>query len=188
MSGMSEDDCVQLYLRAIKLKKKPLIGPSRIEAQEAFDSMGVTEAQVKESVHSLLQNHPENLKAESIEALLWLADIVGPPPDYAVILASLLLATNHQRNEDIAHTLQGLRDARTVEALFCAALSIHGHLHYDEFFNVARKCTWALADIGTPEAFAKLQELTTNENPSIAGYAQKRIDSWVKERARKLPG
>jgi hypothetical protein len=58
-------------------------------------------------------------------------------------------------------------------------------LHYDEFFNVARKCTWALADIGTPEAHAKLQLLAKNENPMIAQYAQKRLDGWEREMSRK---
>jgi hypothetical protein len=55
---------------------------------------------------------------------------------------------------------------------------------YDECFGLARKCTWALADIGTPEAHARLEILAKHSNPQIAAYAQKRLDEWDDERPR----
>jgi hypothetical protein len=47
-----------------------------------------------------------------------------------------------------------------------------------EELALVRKCTWALADIGTPEAKARLQDLAKSLNAQIAGYAQKRLDRW----------
>lgn len=183
---LSEDECREIHLRGIKLRKEPM----RITDEDilrAIQETGHTPAEVAESATTLLRSHPEKLKADSVESLLHLARIVERPPDYGPILASLLLCTNHQRNEDIAQTLQWEKDPRTVEALYQAAATIHDHLHYDEFFNVARKCTWALADIGTPEARAKLQLLAKSENLTIAGYAQKRIVKWDRELPRKGP-
>jgi len=43
---------------------------------------------------------------------------------------------------------------------------------------LARKCTWALADIGTPSARSLLETLATNDNEIIAHYAQKRLEQW----------
>lgn len=184
---MDEDECQRVYLDAIQLSvnDKQKLGLSDKYIYQSIENAGLTLEKVKEGVDQLLQNHPENLQEGTVEALLCLIRIVDPPPDYPLILAKLLLSTNHQRHEDIAHTLQGFKDLRTVDALFQAALVIHDHLHYDEFFGLARKCTWALADIGTPEALSKLQLLAKGENQLIAGYAQKRIDSWKSERHRK---
>ena len=82
-------------------------------------------------------------------------------------------------------TLQHLKDPRAIDALFSAATVSHDYLSYDEFFGLARKCTWALADIGTPEARARLEALAAHEVPQIAEYAKERIDNWEDELDRK---
>jgi hypothetical protein len=83
------------------------------------------------------------------------------------------------------NALQDIKDPRAVEGLFDAASVTHEYLAYDEFFGLARKCTWALADIGTPEARARLVQLAASENPLLAGYAKKRLDRWDDEQNRK---
>ncbi len=181
---LSGDECQQIYSLGIKFRKEPL-KITDDDILRAIRDLGRTPQEVGESAIALLRNHPERLQGESVEALVYLTHFCERPPDYAPILAALLLCTNHQRNEDLAHALQQERDPRTVDALCLAAQTIHEHLHYDEFFNVARKCTWALADIGTPEAYAKLQLLSKNDNQSIAEYAQKRLDAWDRELPRK---
>ena len=182
---MSEDECLKIFYVSLELHKENRSLKEKEAVAEAIKRAGRTPAEVKVAISQLFHDHPENLKADSVEALMCLARVVGPPADYALILARMLLMTNHQRNEDIANTLQNLKDPRTVDALYRAALTIHDHLDYDQFFNVARYCTWALADIGTPEAFAKLQLLAKIENHLIAQYATKRIDAWEKEKPRK---
>jgi HEAT repeat protein len=59
------------------------------------------------------------------------------------------------------------------------------YLQYDENFALARKCTWALTDIGTDAAMAKLQELAGSSNPKIRSYARKRLENWQGEIHRK---
>jgi hypothetical protein len=101
------------------------------------------------------------------------------------LLARLLVAYGHNSHEDIALVLQWRRDPRAVEALGAAALMKHDYLAFDNSYAFARKCTWALADIGTPEAQAKLRLLAANSDETIAGYAQKRLDNWEDELSRK---
>jgi hypothetical protein len=111
----------------------------------------------------------------------------GLSPDLAGILAEALLMPWHQRHEDVALALQRLREPVAVDALYEAALSEHAYLEYDEFFALARKCTWALADIGTAEAKRRLEDLASSKNTTISGYARRRLDMWEKEQGRKVP-
>lgn len=107
--------------------------------------------------------------------------------DVVPTLVELLRARWHTRHEDTARWLQQLRDPRAVDALFETAFSKFPYLEYDNSYALARKCTWALADIGTPEARAKLEELARGADAEIAGYAQRRLDHWDSELKRKGP-
>ena len=110
---------------------------------------------------------------------------VGITAEYVPVLIELLSTKGHRKHEDIVSALQRLKDPRAVDSLYRAALVSHAYLDYDEFFGLARKCTWALADIGTVEAQSRLKSLAQSENAQIAQYAQKRLDSWQGESARK---
>jgi HEAT repeat protein len=110
---------------------------------------------------------------------------VGVQPVFVPALLSLLDLPNHSSHEDIVNAFQDLRDPTTTEALFRTANAHYQYLDYDEGFSLARKCTWALADIGTADALAKLRLLAASDNSVIAGYAQRRIDGWQNEKHRK---
>ena len=101
------------------------------------------------------------------------------------LLITLAEARWHTRHDDVVSALQRLRSPEAVDALERVALTAHTYLDYDEFSGLARKCTWALADIGTPAAYQALERLARSPNPSIAGYATKRIARWHDERHRK---
>ena len=90
--------------------------------------------------------------ADAFERAVGAAFGVGLPADLAGVLAAALIMPWHTRHENFATALQRMKDPSAVDALFEAALSRHDYLDYDEFFSLARKCTWALADIGTPAA------------------------------------
>ena len=133
----------------------------------------------------LIEKAYRQQNADDLDAVLVIGAVFGFSADPVPVLCQLLSAKWHQRHEDIVGTLQQLKAPAAVDAVYSAALDRHEYLAYDEFFGLARKCTWALADIGTPDALARLRLLTGNENTVIAGYAQKRIDKWNDERARK---
>lgn len=131
-----------------------------------------------------LEDAAKKEDADGIELALRI-DFEGLTPAFVPVLVQLLGASWHQRHEDIAHALQDMKDPRAVDALYQATFARYDYLAYDEFFGLARKCTWALADTGTTEAKAKLKLLAAGENLLIAGYAQKRLDRWDDEQKRK---
>ncbi|MBO6897083.1 MAG: hypothetical protein JJ868_06885 [Shimia sp.] len=104
------------------------------------------------------------------------------------LLADVLNADWHFRHEDVAHAIQTLTCACAVEALERRALNSPEYLAWDEDHALARKCTWALADIGTDEAKQALERLSLSEITVVRGFAQKRIDKWQDELARKGTG
>jgi hypothetical protein len=132
-----------------------------------------------------LVNAAKSEDADAVENALYQAYKAGITTEYVPVLIELLGMSWHQRHEDIVSSLQALKDPLAVEPLYRAALVTHTYLDYDEFFGLARKCTWALADIGTLEAQSRLATLAQSENPQIAQYAQKRLDNWQAEKARK---
>ncbi|MEZ6038528.1 MAG: hypothetical protein R3F29_13690 [Planctomycetota bacterium] len=107
--------------------------------------------------------------------------------EIADLLVEALPMTWHYRHEDLAHSLQQLKYVPAIDALAEAALTKHEYLDYDNSYALARKCTWALADIGTDAAKGKLEALSRCGDPTIEGYAQKRLDSWSEEIGRRRP-
>jgi hypothetical protein len=103
----------------------------------------------------------------------------------APVLAELLLQPWHHKHEDIARTLQNLCVPETADALASAALIKHEYLEYNDSQAFARKCVWALADIGTPQARAHLENLARGPHLEVVAYAQKRLDNWEGELKRK---
>lgn len=136
-------------------------------------------------VQSLLQRALHAHDAEAVEDALVAAESISCQPELVPLLIKLLESPWHYKHEDIVRLFQKWKVPESVEALYGAALVEYEYLKFDENFGLARKCTWALADIGTPGAYEKLQLLTAHDNSIIAYHAQQRIDNWEKERARK---
>ncbi|MCP4378088.1 MAG: hypothetical protein GY794_18185 [bacterium] len=136
-------------------------------------------------VLSLLHDAIESKDAAGVEEALTQAFRAGLTPDLIPLLMDVLSMNWHIRHEDVVLALQELKPPQAAQALREAALVTHEYLDYDAFFGLARKCTWALADIGTPKAKDALFELAETDNEIIAGYAQKRLDRWEQELDRK---
>jgi hypothetical protein len=134
----------------------------------------------------LLNEAFENKDSDLVEEVIFSESDFGEFSNrFSEIFCKLLQADWHYRHEDIAFILQGLKDPSTVNCLYNAAELQFDYLDYDETYQFARKCTWALADIGTPEAKAKLQQLAHSNNELVAQYAQKRLNHWEEEQSRK---
>lgn len=104
---------------------------------------------------------------------------------YIDLLVELLLADWHTRHEDIALEMQRLRSPITIPALKTTSLRKFAYLDYNNSHALARKCVWALADIGTMHAKSELAEIADCEDDVVAEYARKRLDKWELELARK---
>ncbi len=142
---------------------------------------------MKESsaILSTLRKAIDRCDPDGVEDALNQAFGAGLTTDLIPTLIELVELPWHYRHEDVVSALQELKPPSAVRALRRAAVVTHAYLDYDEFFGLARKCTWALADIGTEDAKAALNDLAATENKIIAGYARKRLENWEQERHRK---
>ena len=127
----------------------------------------------------------ESDDSDAIEDAMTLGFQFGFNLDCVPVLIAILGLEGHISHENIVTVFQRLKDPRAVDALYRATFMSLPYLAYDEFFGLACKCTWALADIGTPEARGRLEHLAESNNPQIANYAKKRIDGWADELSRK---
>ena len=132
-----------------------------------------------------LQAAAQSKNGELVELALNDAFSAGLHADLSSVLIELAAAPWHARHEDIALALQELRAPESVAALERLALARYAYLECDEFFGLARKCTWALADIGTHQAKEALARLGICENPNVAAFATKRLENWQHELHRK---
>ena len=109
-----------------------------------------------------------------------------PSPAATASLCALLLADWHQQHEDIALLLQAHKDPSAAQALASAATIPFEHLlHWNNLSEFQRKCTWALADIGTEQAQTLLTGLAHGDDPGLAAFAQRRLERWALELDRK---
>ena len=105
--------------------------------------------------------------------------------EYIDYLNLILTQSWHNSHETIASYLQQIKSPASITALLEAAQMKFKYLEYDNSEALARKCIWALADIGTDKSKAALENLSGFNESTIAGYAKKRIDNWESELNRK---
>lgn len=141
----------------------------------------MTELEMTKTLEVAAKSHNPLLIEDAIQN----AYAYGLSRAFVPALIEILKCSEHQCHEDVVSALQILKPPGAVDALFEAAITPHDYLNYDEVFGLARKCCWALADIGSPEARNHLESLATNANEIIAAHAQKRLDCWEAEKPRK---
>ena len=122
-------------------------------------------AQVEKIIRSAVQNRAE----EHIQPLM----------------ATLCVEEWHSMHEDAVGILQKFGRVEDVSVLERVANMSLSYLEYDEHFGLARKATWALADIGGQAAHQALGRIAESDNSTIAGYAKKRLLNWTGEQERK---
>ena len=127
-------------------------------------------------VIALLQTAYSEHNADDVEFSLYVGFCFGLFADeFAEILCKLIIADWHYRHEDIASILQKLKIPSTVESLYTAALLNLEYLEYSDTAPLARKCIWALGDIGTDEAKERLESLASSDCETIKEYAKRQL-------------
>ena len=91
------------------------------------------------------------------------------------VICKLLVEDWHFKHEDLVVKVEKHPIRGCEENLWTLAQMQLPYLDYDEFFGLARKCTWALSRINIPASIEKLRLLANYENKIIAAYAQKRL-------------
>jgi HEAT repeat protein len=101
----------------------------------------------------LLESAYDAEEADSIEFLIIAANQDGLNTEYTKVLCKLLESSWHSCHEDIAMSLESIRDPSSVESLYDA---ISFESPEDTNYFLARKCLWALRAIGNQNAIDKL--------------------------------
>ncbi|MBO9464330.1 hypothetical protein J7443_03735 [Tropicibacter sp. R15_0] len=85
----------------------------------------------------------------------------------------------HTRHEDLVQSIHWDRVAGAEEILEYRTEHFPAYLkRLDNGYALARKCTWALADIGGARAHRALKRIANREDPVIAEFAEKRLRNW----------
>jgi tetratricopeptide (TPR) repeat protein len=122
---------------------------------------------------------------DEIESVLPKIDKNEKCKAYVDVLIELLGCDWHSRHEDIALELQRIKDPRAIPILRQTAERKFEYLSYVDSQALARKCIWALADIGTDDSKTALTEISCLSDKVISGYAKERLDCWEQEKPRK---
>jgi hypothetical protein len=122
---------------------------------------------------------------DALDEALEGATEAGTEQEMVPLLCELIQEDWHLHHEDFASTLQGLKDPRAADSLATAALMKFDYLAYNDSHAFARKCVWALADIGSDNARNHLIALADNPDEEIAAYAKRRLARWDEELDRK---
>jgi hypothetical protein len=93
-----------------------------------------------------------------------------PDRSYVPILCSVLdRQLPEVNNEDVVSLLDGIADPRSVP---CLVKAMWWEPDWDEYLQLAKKCVWALARIGTPEAIEALRDAATVGSDILREEAQ----------------
>lgn len=102
-----------------------------------------------------------------------------------LFLCEIFESNWHTRQEDIASSFQYIKNPITTKSLFKMSYQLTEYDKWNDTFPMQRKCTWALADIGTKESKKYLQEIEKTSNKTISSFATKRLVNWENELSRK---
>jgi len=92
------------------------------------------------------------------------------------LLIELAYDKRHYNHEDLAFLLEKKHSPKLINHVYDLAVMELDYKKEDEFFNIARKCTYALGYTNTPKAKEKLELLAQNENELIREYAIKQLN------------
>ena len=94
------------------------------------------------------------------------------------LLIELAYDKRHHQHEDLAFLLEKKHSPKLINCVYDLAVMELNYMKEDEFFNIARKCTYALGYTNTPKAKEKLELLAKNENELIREYAIKQLNRY----------
>ena len=92
------------------------------------------------------------------------------------LLIEFIYDKKHRQHEDLAFLLEKKHSPKLINRVYDLAVMELDYMKEDEFFNIARKCTYALGYTNTPKAKEKLELLAKNENKLIREYAIKQLN------------
>jgi HEAT repeat protein len=111
---------------------------------------------------------------ELVMQLIWFSDDYSK---YTNLLNRLLLIPQHRSHQNITKTLQDIKSPTSVPYIRKALESNFDYLEYtfSESDAIAKWFSWALAEIGTPEAIGVIKDFSTSADEGIRNEMQYRL-------------
>lgn len=138
---------------------------------------GIEAGDVANEVARLLQQAATTRDSEAVEMALLLGAHFTVPSAAIHLVHQLLVQTWHTRHEELVRLLQKWRDPTSVSPL-AQAIQLKprlAYLDYDDYGAFYKKCLWALAAIGTPEAVSAIQQCATSKDAVLREQAAYRL-------------
>jgi hypothetical protein len=148
---------------------------NEISLEEYLATLDVQVEDLPAELHSELARR--DLSHDFVWGWCKAARLFGHSRKLTPAICALLERNDHETHEDLAATLQDLRDPSSVDCLYNCATRRLPYLDYNDSAALARKCVWALHDIGTPEAVARLQLLADDDRRDVTNEVRKRLTS-----------
>jgi hypothetical protein len=147
----------------------------RISEDEFLRGVGIAREDATGFALRTLEEAYRQKNGDDVEFGLAVGFRFGFTPEFLDVLIRLSDAEWHHSHEDVVTVLGELRDTRTVEALYRAALIIHPHLEYDGCRALAVKAIWALGKLSDTIADQKLRFLAESSDSVVRADAQKQL-------------
>lgn len=152
--------------------KAQLMTPGWLEDRHAIRTWLENQAEAEACVGRGLQQASQSENWPLFERYVLVAHL-RPSPRYTATLCDVLARQSDEvNNEDVVDVLAEIRDPA---ALGCLEHTMHWQPPWDEFRQLAVKCIWALAAIGTPEALAVLRDAASYEALEIREAAVRQL-------------
>lgn len=149
----------------------------RVTEQEFIKLFGKDIITNKDEMKNLINEVCDEKNPEELEHLLNLSSrFYKFIKDDAEYFCNLLNYNWHFMHENIVSILQQLRCPKSIETLYQTAKKEFEYLDYDDTHSLARKCMFALGNIGTAEAIEKLKLLSQSPNTDLQEYAKEQFD------------
>ena len=131
----------------------------KVSDYEFYREMGVAIGEGSAAALAMLERALQEHDSKGVEYGLYLAYHFGIAASQLDVLSSLALEPWHSRHEDVIRALAELKDPKSVDVIFRAALAKFDYRDYDDASSLGVKCVHALRTIETKEAIARLGEL-----------------------------
>lgn len=149
----------------------------RITEQEFINIFGKDIITNKDEMKNLIKEVCREKKSDDLEYLLnLLSRFYKFSRDDVEFFCDLLNFNWHFMHEDVVSILQQLRSPKSIETLYQTSKKEYEYLEYDDTNSLARKCMFALGNIGTPEAICKLKLLSQSPNTNLHKYAKEQLE------------
>jgi hypothetical protein len=157
-----------------QLVRRLLVG--EISNSDFCDLLSTTVDNASDVSIEVLRNGFLQKDAAAVEFGLFIGHRFGIKAQHLDILLELANADWHQQHEDVVSGLDLLRCPLSIDVLYQLALAKFDYLDFDEAFALGVKAIWALGNIGTTHAAARLTAILSCGNSVLVENAANQLD------------